>query len=86
MPTRLTVDVTQADIDRGVANWRACPIAWAVRRALPNAKGVRVDGEVYVDGASYALTRRARRFIKAFDEGHAAVAPTRFQFRLERAA
>lgn len=79
------VDVTQADIDNGVAGKsESCPVAIAVSRAMES--GVRVAlGRVFVDDprraqpyfSSGLLPLNAREFIGLFDN-HKPVQPFAF--------
>ena len=80
LPGTIHVEVTAEDIANGVrANSHQCPIALAVRRAVPYALIVSVDDDVFItlsrDGSRddfnpsfhYALTGEAESFIEDFD-------------------
>ena len=73
-PKEFTVNVTQKDIDEGVAeDCYACPIALAAMRAT-GCKGAGVSPyylRLFYDNeeASYRLPRAAERFVLDFDEG-----------------
>lgn len=69
------IKVTQKDIDRGrLTNPWYCPIARAVRRASRLVSGKRqtisVGGsDCSIGRQNYGLPRRARTFVKRFDNG-----------------
>ena len=78
----ILVDVTQEDIENGVAeDCLSCPIAIALERAT-NKKWAVGSEEVCPNdfiGPVYRLPQSARRFINRFDSG-GVVKPFRFRF------
>lgn len=79
---RVTVNVTQADIDNGVdGDCRLCPVARALSRAGVRGWNVFYHGLVSeLTGETIALPRSAMEFIRRFDSG-GDVKP--FSFELE---
>jgi hypothetical protein len=84
LPGTIHVEVTAEDIANGVrANSHQCPIALAVRRAVPYALIVSVDDEVVItlsrDGFNpsfhYQLTDEAEHFIWYYDGEEVEVKP-----------
>ena len=73
----LQVHVTKTDIAHGVpGNARRCPIALAAIRTTGSACCV-WQGQILVQGRSYLLPARARRFIERFDHEQP-ITPFRF--------
>lgn len=80
--TKIKVEVTQDDIDMGLAcSASCCPIALAVKRTLREngdsfggvfvgSKAVRVQRKEYAPSIHYNLPVEAVDFIIAFDDGH----------------
>jgi hypothetical protein len=84
---KVRIRVTQEDIDRGARTApTACPIALAVRRALPELDQPRVcSRRIYPDGAINAdvlLPQAAQDFIDRYDNA-LAVEPFEFELDLE---
>lgn len=75
---RIRVEVTQADIDKGLPNMGpTCPVAIAIARRVGYAVWVWEERwlplsarwTVLPMGPSYHVSRSATRFIRAFDRG-----------------
>lgn len=92
----IEVDVTLVEIAMGVRCMTGeCPIALAVQRALPEARGVRAgvgfvftrQVSLFLNGVEHRaeLPQAARDFIDAFDQ-RLAVSPLTFPLELRRAA
>lgn len=92
LPKQLHIKVTQTHIELGIAvNCRECPIALAVRDAIPNIYTRVSDGiGIYsLDNrllGIYTLTDEAKDFISEFDEGALVVEPFEFIAKLEEGA
>lgn len=87
---RLTIDVTQADIDAGKrCSLTKCPVALAARRAVPQAECVTVSTAIQFwppvqeYQKAYLMPREVANFIALFDDGKT-VQP--FTFTIARAA
>jgi hypothetical protein len=86
----MTINVTQSDIQKGSRNnCVMCPIALAIRRAIPGS-AVLVGGKrVDINGKNYDLPESARKFIYQFDNDTQVIPfsftlgePNRFQMPL----
>jgi hypothetical protein len=86
---KVRIRVTQEDIDRGGEGSHTCPIALAVRRALPELDQPRVcSGRIYLDAdliATVMLPAEAQDFIGRYDNA-LAVEPFEFELDLEDVA
>jgi hypothetical protein len=93
-PDKLTIEVTQADIDSGVTgNCFRCPIARALCRTLgaaPSDRTIYVDAtEIMLSGdddsnAYYPLGDVGELFVRYFDSGNPATPVAPFTFTAER--
>lgn len=87
-PTEIEVEVTQDDIENGVArDCNRCPIALALRRQFPNCPNI-VDNERVAilfptEELYYNLPSEAKVFISYFDSVlDAAIRPIKFKMTM----
>lgn len=90
LPKQLHIKVTQQHIERGIAvNCRECPIALAVRDAIPNIYNTVVSVSITIYSPDhhllgvYTLTDEAMNFISEFDKGALVVEPFEFIAKLK---
>jgi hypothetical protein len=70
---KLTIEVTQQDIDKGIKEDASrCPIAKATRRALQGIKDVEISSEGSFTWSNkpyqFRLTKTMEKFMNKFDE------------------
>jgi hypothetical protein len=64
----VNIEVTQADIDKGIISNEMCPVALALRRVLRDRFPYVTSGEFMVAGGRFfKLPPRVGKFIEAFD-------------------
>jgi hypothetical protein len=81
----LTVDVTQDDINNGVAGdpW-GCPVAMAVRRLVGESQVEVVEDEISIGGSIYSNPPEVKDFVFSFDTlGASSVDPMSFELVIE---
>lgn len=72
--SKITIRVTQDDIDDGGHAGNRCPIALAARRALPNLPDLHIGSTEWwplgnvSTGRPFPLPGQAQRFVERFDE------------------
>jgi len=84
----IRVNVTQKDIEKGRCGLiLLCPVALAIRRALPEIMSLRYVGikSINVDGHVFDFPIPIARFISDFDHGRA-VKPFKFILRFRESA